>query len=163
MVNGIDGTVRHSGENLPAKSVVSVARWSHSATGDSGVVRAFPRQQPNGIRETIAGIGPTAEELVCVALHATDFLADLTGDPLDLAANVTKCIAAAAELWTDTHHGERVPAATLAAARAALTAEAHAILAARAQAAEAALWDAHEAGDLAHDGSAISYPKSRSI
>ena len=163
MVNGIDGTVRHSGENLPAKNIVSVARWSHSATADSCVVREFPRQQPNAFRETIAGKQPTAEELVSVALHATDFLADLTGDPHDLAGNVTDCIAAAAELWTDTHDDVRAPAATLAAARAALTAEAHAILAARAQAAEAALWDAHEAGDLAHDGSAISYPKSRSI
>ena len=163
MVDNIQPVPVRHGNYLPLISHASVVQSSHSATGDSGVVRAFPRQQPNGIRETIAGIGPTAEELVCVALHATDFLADLTGDPLDLAANVTKCIAAAAELWTDTHHGERVPAATLAAARAALTAEAHAILAARAQAAEAALWDAHEAGDLAHDGSAISYPKSRSI
>jgi hypothetical protein len=102
---------------------------------------------------------PNVSELVHAAIHDTDFLGDLTDDQHLLCAAVENALDMAADAWSDAHDGEPVPLDTIILARAALLAEAQDMLVDRAEAAADALYDAQMAGDLDHDGSAISYPR----
>jgi uncharacterized protein (DUF4213/DUF364 family) len=96
---------------------------------------------------------------VHAAIHDTDFVHDLTDDQHLLCAAVENAVDMAADAWSDAHEYEPVPLDTIILARAALLAEAQDMLADRAEAAADALYDAMQAGDLDHEGSAISYPR----
>jgi hypothetical protein len=106
---------------------------------------------------------PGVSELVHAAIHDTDFLGDLTDDQHLLCAAVENAVDMAADAWSDAHDGEPVPLDTIILARAALLAEAQDMLVDRAEAAADALLDAMEAGDLDHDGAAISYPRYHGV
>jgi hypothetical protein len=98
-------------------------------------------------------------ELVHSAIHDTDLIHDLTDDQHLLQAAVENAVDMAADAWSDAHGFEPVPLDTIILARAALLAEANDMLVDRAEAEADALYDAQMAGDLDHDGSAISYPR----
>jgi hypothetical protein len=106
---------------------------------------------------------PTVEQLVYLAIHETDFLGDLCDDLSLLETNVANSVDVAADLHSDRNGYVTVPLSLIVAAREALLVEAQDMLTDRAQAAADALYDAHQAGDLDHDGSAISYPRYRSV
>jgi hypothetical protein len=106
---------------------------------------------------------PGVSELVHAAIHDTDLIHDLTDDQHLLLSACENAVDMAADAWSDAHDGEPVPLDTIIAARAALLAEANDMLVDRAEAAADALLDAQQAGDLDHDGSAISYPRYRSV
>jgi hypothetical protein len=67
------------------------------------------------------------------------------------------------EIHEELHPDVTMPLEVIVAARTELTQQAHDILADQARLEEDALLDAMEAGDLDHDGSAISYPRYRSV
>jgi hypothetical protein len=105
-----------------------------------------------------------ADELCRIALRDTDFLGDLTpGDAVRIWDHACNAIDWAAEIWSENHDDATVPLEVVEAARKELTQQAHDILADLATLEEDALFDAMEAGDLDHDGSAISYPRYRSV
>jgi hypothetical protein len=105
------------------------------------------------------GARPGVSELVHAAIHDTDLIHDLTDDQHLLCAACENAIDMAADMWSDAHDGEPVPLNTIILARTALLVEAQDMLVDRAEAAADALLDAMEAGDLDHDGAAISYPR----
>jgi hypothetical protein len=105
------------------------------------------------------GVRIGVSELVHSAIVNTDFVHDLTDDQHLLLSCVENAIDMAADMWSDAHGFEPVPLDTIILARAALLAEAQDMLVDRAEAAADALLDAMEAGDLDHDGAAISYPR----
>jgi hypothetical protein len=100
-----------------------------------------------------------ADELCHIALTQTDFLGDLLpGDPVRIFDHAANAIDWAVEIHEELHPGVTVPLEVVEAARKDLTQQAHDILADQARLEDDALLDAMEAGDLDHDGSAISYP-----
>jgi hypothetical protein len=101
--------------------------------------------------------------LVHAAIVGTDFVHDLTDDQHLLLSACENAVDMAADMWSDAHGFEPVPLGLIIAARTALLAEANDMLVDRAEAAADALYDAQMAGDLDHDGSAISYPRYRSV
>jgi hypothetical protein len=103
---------------------------------------------------------PDADELCRIALRDTDFLGDLTpGDAVRIWDHACNAIDWAAEIWSENHDDVTVPLEVVEAARKDLTQQARDILADQARLEDDALLDAMEAGDLDHDGSAISYPR----
>jgi hypothetical protein len=103
---------------------------------------------------------PDADELCRIALSQTDFLGDLVpGDAVRIFDHAANAINWAAEIWSENHDDVTVPLEVVEAARKDLTQQAHDILADLATLEEDALFDAMEAGDLDHDGAAISYPR----
>jgi hypothetical protein len=101
-----------------------------------------------------------ADELCHIALTQTDFLGDLVpGDPVRIWDHAANAIDWAVEIHEELHPGVTVPLEVVEAARKDLTQQAHDILADQAQLEDDALLDAQQAGDLDHDGSAISYPR----
>jgi hypothetical protein len=101
-----------------------------------------------------------ADELCHIALTQTDFLGDLLpGDAVRIWDHAANAIDWAVEIHEELHPGVTVPLEVVEAARKDLTQQAHDILADLATLEEDALFDAMEAGDLDHDGAAISYPR----
>jgi hypothetical protein len=129
------------------------AHWMGLCSYCGGTGKAAPPPAPK----------PGVSELVHAAIHGTDLIHDLTDDQHLLCAAVENAVDMAADAWSDAHGFEPVPLDTIIAARAALLAEANDMLVDRAEAAADALLDAMEAGDLDHDGAAISYPRYRSV
>jgi hypothetical protein len=180
MFRDYDETVRH-GDHLPCVTDGSVGsrlppepaivavpcRLSSDLTlqyhGDSAAsLTARDSQQvaasaSHNIRTNGARLG--VSELVHSAIVDTDFVHDLSDDQHLLCAAVENAVDMAADMWSDAHGFEPVPLDLIIAARAALLAEANDMLVDRAEAAADALLDAMEAGDLDHDGAAISYPR----
>jgi hypothetical protein len=101
-----------------------------------------------------------ADELCHIALTQTDFLGDLLpGDPVRIWDHAANAIDWAVEIHEELHPGVTVPLEVIVAARTELTQQAHDVLADQARLEDDALYDAQQAGDLDHDGSAISYPR----
>jgi hypothetical protein len=105
------------------------------------------------------GVRLGVSELVHSAIVDTDFVHDLSDDQHLLQAAVENAVDMAADAWSDAHGFEPVPLDLIILARTALLAEANDMLVDRAEAASDARYDAMQAGDLDHDGAAISYPR----
>jgi hypothetical protein len=182
MFRDFDETVRH-GDHLPCVTdsdgsvdsrlppeprivALSCQESSDLSLQHHGVSAASltPRDSQQVAASSVDNIGTNGarlvDELCHIALTQTDFLGDLLpGDPVRIWDHAANAIDWAVEIHEELHPGVTVPLEVVEAARTELTQQAHDILADQARLEEDALYDAQQAGDLDHDGSAISYPR----